>query len=100
MHTFRDFIIKYNVTALVIGVAIGTAFAQLVRTTANGVVFPLILAATNGRTPEKYTFQISSGTAKFDVQVGEMLSELAYFFLLLFIVYIFLSIFSKVFRLE
>jgi len=88
LHGFRDFILRGNVVDLAVGVVIGAAFGDLVKSMVADVITPLIafivsLAGGKGGKAEFAAFEIPYTTIK----IGNFLNSLLSFLAIAVVVY-------------
>jgi len=88
LHGFRDFILRGNVVDLAVGVVIGTAFSDLVKSMVAHIITPLIasivsLAGGKDGKAEFSAFEIPYTSIK----VGSFLNSLISFLLIAAVVY-------------
>lgn len=84
MGGFMEFVHKYNVLPLAVGVVIGVAVNDLVKVIVDGLVSPLISLVTPDGVLSKLTFQVGDSVFMY----GAVIDALIRFLSVAFVVYI------------
>ena len=83
VHGFKDFIHQYGVAPLAIGVVIGTAVNDLVKSVVDGLITPLISLFSPETALQNLQFQIGSSVFK----MGQVLNSVLSFAIIALLVY-------------
>jgi large conductance mechanosensitive channel len=88
MHGFSEFVKQYGVAPLAIGVVIGTAVNDLVKTIVDGLITPFISLISPTKSLQDLTFTIGASVFK----IGAVLNSLLSFMVVVLVVYMFVKL--------
>ena len=104
LNEFKAFIAKGNVIDLAVGVVIGAAFGKIVTALVDGIVMPVIGAASGGVSVSDWKYVLSPAqldaagkevAAEVAVKYGLFLQTLIDFVLIAFVIFLFLKAYNR-----
>ena len=105
MQEFKAFAVKGNVVDMAVGIIIGAAFGKIVTALVDGIVMPVIGAASGGVSVSDWKYVLSPAqldaagkevAAEVAVKYGLFLQTLIDFVLIAFVIFLFLKAYNRV----
>ena len=98
IQEFKQFIAKGNVMDLAVGVIIGTAFSNIVKSLTDNILMPLIGAIIGGIDFSKATLPIKIWNEAINLNYGLFIQSVVDFLLTAFCIFIMVKIINVIFR--
>ena len=102
---FKEFVARGNVVDLAVGVVIGAAFGKIVTALVDGIIMPVIGAASGGVSVSDWKYVISPAqldaagkevAAEVAVKYGMFLQTVIDFVLIAFVIFLFLKAYNRI----